>query len=130
MPLTGFLGGFFGQKRVYLISMVTFVAASALCGTARSLPALIFFRVLQGFGGGALQPTQQAILRQTFPPSEQGMAMAIFSMVIMVGPAIGPVLGDRIFLFQGALFLLVIPILFFLRVQRTGAKVHVELSAE
>ncbi|MGE0867429.1 MAG: DHA2 family efflux MFS transporter permease subunit [Kofleriaceae bacterium] len=96
MPLTGFLGGFFGQKRVYLISMFTFVGASALCGTARSLPALILFRVLQGLGGGALQPTQQAILRQTFPPSEQGMAMAVFSMVVMVGPAIGPVLGGWI----------------------------------
>ncbi len=96
MPLTGFLGGFFGQKRVYLASMVIFVAASALCGTARSLPALIFYRVLQGLGGGARQPTQQAILRQTFPPAEQGRARALFSMVIMVGPAIGPVLGGYI----------------------------------
>src|SRR5436305_14115225 len=91
MPLTGFLGGFFGQKRVYLISMVLFVAGSALCGTARSLPVLVFYRILQGLGGGALQPTQQAILRQTFPAHEQGMAMAVFSMVIMVGPAVGPV---------------------------------------
>jgi DHA2 family multidrug resistance protein len=96
MPLTGFLGGFFGQKRIYLMSMVLFVAGSALCGTARSLTALVFYRVLQGLGGGALQPTQQAILRQTFPPHEQGMAMAIFSMVIMVGPAIGPMLGGLI----------------------------------
>lgn len=96
MPLTGFLGGFFGQKRVYLISMITFVAASALCGTARSLPMLIFYRILQGLGGGALQPTQQAILRQTFPPEEQGIAMAMFAMVVMIGPAIGPVLGGYI----------------------------------
>jgi DHA2 family multidrug resistance protein len=96
MPLTGFLGGFFGQKRVYLSSMVLFVAGSALCGTARSLPTLVLYRILQGFGGGALQPTQQAILRQTFPPHEQGMAMAIFSMVIMIGPAVGPVLGGFI----------------------------------
>ena len=96
MPLTGFLGGFFGQKRVYLASMVTFVAASAMCGTARSLPALIVWRVIQGLGGGALQPSQQAILRQTFPPEEQGMAMALFSMVIMIGPAVGPVLGGWI----------------------------------
>jgi DHA2 family multidrug resistance protein len=96
MPLTGFLGGFFGQKRVYLISMFTFVAASAMCGTARSLPALILWRVIQGMGGGALQPSQQAILRQTFPPEEQGMAMALFSMVIMIGPAVGPVLGGWI----------------------------------
>jgi DHA2 family multidrug resistance protein len=96
MPLTGFLGGFFGQKRVYLLSMVTFVAGSALCGTARSLGTLVFYRIIQGLGGGALQPTQQAILRQTFPPHEQGMAMAIFSMVIMIGPAVGPVLGGFI----------------------------------
>ncbi len=96
MPLTGFLGGFFGQKRVYLLSMVTFVAGSALCGTARSLPALVFYRILQGLGGGALQPTQQAILRQTFPPEEQGIAMAMFAMVVMIGPAVGPVLGGYI----------------------------------
>jgi MFS transporter, DHA2 family, multidrug resistance protein len=96
MPLTGFLGGFFGQKRVYLTSMVLFVAGSALCGTARTLPTLVFYRILQGFGGGALQPTQQAILRQTFPPHEQGMAMAMFAMVVMIGPAVGPVLGGFI----------------------------------
>ena len=96
MPLTGFLGGFFGQKRVYVISMVLFVVGSALCGTARTLPVLVLYRVIQGLGGGALQPTQQAILRQTFPPEEQGMAMAMFSMVIMVGPAVGPVLGGCI----------------------------------
>lgn len=96
MPLTGFLGGFFGQKRVYLASMFVFVAASAMCGTARSLPALLLWRVVQGLGGGALQPSQQAILRQTFPAEEQGMAMALFSMVIMIGPAVGPVLGGWI----------------------------------
>ena len=96
MPLSGFLGSFFGQKRVYLASLVIFVAGSALCGLARSLPALVLFRALQGLGAGALQPTQQAILRQTFPPKEQGMAMAMFAMVIMVGPAIGPTLGGAI----------------------------------
>jgi len=96
MPLTGFLGAVFGQKRFYLISLVVFVVGSALCGQAGSLETLILFRVIQGLGGGALQPTQQAILRQTFPPEEQGMAMAMFSMVIMLGPAIGPVLGGWI----------------------------------
>jgi DHA2 family multidrug resistance protein len=96
MPLTGFLGSFFGQKRVYLVSLIVFTAGSLLCGTARSLETLVLWRIIQGFGGGALQPTQQAILRQTFPPHEQGMAMAVFSMVIMVGPAIGPVLGGYI----------------------------------
>jgi DHA2 family multidrug resistance protein len=96
MPLTGFLGSFFGQKRVYIASLVLFTIGSLLCGTARSLEMLVLWRILQGVGGGALQPTQQAILRQTFPPSEQGMAMAVFSMVIMVGPAVGPVLGGWI----------------------------------
>ena len=96
MPLTGFLGSFFGQKQVYVFSLVLFVAGSALCGVARSLPALVVYRAIQGFGAGALQPTQQAILRQTFPPKEQGMAMAMFSMVIMVGPAVGPTLGGYI----------------------------------
>ncbi|HEU4613982.1 MAG TPA: DHA2 family efflux MFS transporter permease subunit [Kofleriaceae bacterium] len=96
MPLTGFLGALFGQKRVYLISLVLFTAGSVLCGTARSLEMLVIWRILQGLGGGALQPTQQAILRQTFPIEEQGMAMALFSMVIMVGPAVGPVLGGWI----------------------------------
>lgn len=96
MPLTGFLGSFFGQKRVYLASLIIFTVGSVLCGTARSLEMLVLWRIVQGLGGGALQPTQQAILRQTFPPSEQGMAMAVFSMVIMVGPAVGPVLGGYI----------------------------------
>ncbi len=96
MPLTGFLGSFFGQKRVYLASLILFTIGSILCGTASSLEALVFYRILQGIGGGSLQPTQQAILRQTFPPEEQGMAMALFSMVIMVGPAVGPVLGGYI----------------------------------
>jgi DHA2 family multidrug resistance protein len=96
MPLTGFLGTFFGQKRIYLLSLVLFVIGSALCGVARTLPMLVVYRALQGLGAGALQPTQQAILRQTFPPKEQGMAMAMFAMVIMVGPAVGPTLGGYI----------------------------------
>ena len=96
MPMTGFLGALFGQKRVYLASLILFVIGSMLCGTARSLEALVLFRIVQGIGGGSLQPTQQAILRQTFPPEEQGMAMAMYAMVIMIGPAVGPVLGGWI----------------------------------
>jgi MFS transporter, DHA2 family, multidrug resistance protein len=96
MPLTAFLGRLFGQKRVYMASLVIFVIGSALCGMARSLPSLVIFRALQGFGAGALQPTEQAILRQTFPPKEQGMAMALFGMAVMIGPALGPTLGGYI----------------------------------
>ena len=96
MPLTAFLGRLFGQKRVYLASLLLFVAGSALCGVAQTLPQVVLFRVLQGFGAGALQPTEQAILRQTFPAREQGMAMALFAMAVMLGPAIGPTLGGYI----------------------------------
>ena len=96
MPLTAFLGRLFGQKRVYMASLLLFVASSALCGVASSLTQLVLFRVLQGFGAGALQPTEQAILRQTFPPEEQGTAMALFGMAVMIGPAVGPTLGGWI----------------------------------
>jgi DHA2 family multidrug resistance protein len=96
MPLTAFLGRLFGQKRVYLASLVLFIAGSALCGFATTLPQLVLFRMAQGLGAGALQPTEQAILRQTFPPEEQGMAMALFGMAVMIGPAIGPTLGGWI----------------------------------
>lgn len=96
MPLTGLLGALFGQRRLYLSSLVLFIGGSVLCGLARSLPALVLYRILQGLGAGSLQPSQQAIMRQTFPPNEQGMAMAVFSMVIMLGPAVGPTLGGWI----------------------------------
>jgi DHA2 family multidrug resistance protein len=96
MPLTAFLGRLFGPKRVYMASLVLFLFGSVLCGLARSLTGLIIFRIIQGFGAGALQPTEQAILRQTFSPKEQGMAMAVFALAIMVGPAVGPTLGGYI----------------------------------
>jgi DHA2 family multidrug resistance protein len=96
MPLTGFLARMFGMKRVYLASLVVFIAGSVLCGFARSLPMLVIFRIVQGLGAGALQPTEQAILRQTFPPAEQGMAMAVFGMAVVLGPAFGPTLGGYI----------------------------------
>jgi len=96
MPFTAFLGRLFGQKRVYMFCLALFLAGSILCGTARSLETLIIYRAIQGFGAGALQPTEQAILRQTFPAKEQGMAMALFAMAVMLGPAIGPTLGGWI----------------------------------
>src|SRR5207302_1276830 len=67
MPLTAFLGRFFGQKQVYLFCLGLFLVGSMVCGMARTLTQLVLARALQGLGGGALQPTQQAILRQTFP---------------------------------------------------------------
>lgn len=96
MPLTGFLGRFFGQKRVYLFCLGLFIVGSMLCGVAQTLPQLVAARTLQGFGAGVLQPSLMAIMRQTFPPKEQGMAMAIVGMVIVIGPAIGPTLGGWI----------------------------------
>jgi DHA2 family multidrug resistance protein len=96
MPLTAFLGRLFGQKRTYMFCLALFLVGSVLCGMARSLTTLVLFRVIQGFGAGALQPTEQAILRQTFPPKEQGMAMAVFAMAVMIGPAVGPTLGGYI----------------------------------
>jgi DHA2 family multidrug resistance protein len=96
MPLTAFLGRLVGQKRLYMASLALFLVGSMLCGMAHSLWTLVFFRVIQGFGAGALQPTEQAILRQTFPPKEQGMAMALFAMAVMLGPAFGPTLGGII----------------------------------
>ncbi len=96
MPLTAFLGRLWGPKRVYMSSLILFIVGSALCGLARSLSSLIIFRIIQGFGAGALQPTEQAILRQTFPPKEQGMAMAVFALAILIGPAVGPTLGGYI----------------------------------
>ena len=96
MPLTAFLGRLWGQKNVYMACLVLFIAGSALCGIAWNLPSLVIFRALQGFGAGALQPTEQAILRQTFPPKEQATAMALFAMAVMIGPAVGPTLGGFI----------------------------------
>jgi DHA2 family multidrug resistance protein len=96
MPLTAFLSRLFGQKRVYMFCLGLFLLGSAACAFAGSLVSLVAFRALQGLGAGALQPTEQAILRQTFPPEEQGMAMALFAMAVMLGPALGPTLGGYI----------------------------------
>jgi DHA2 family multidrug resistance protein len=96
MPLTAWLGARFGRKRIYLAGLVLFLIGSYFCGAARTLPMLVFFRILQGLGAGALQPTEQAILRETFPPEEQGMAMGLYGFAIMLGPAVGPTLGGYI----------------------------------
>ncbi len=96
MPLNGWLTALLGRKTFYAVSLALFTVASFFCGTARSIWVLVFYRVIQGIGGGALQPTAQAILFETFPPERRGAAMAIFGMGAMVGPAIGPTLGGWI----------------------------------
>ena len=93
MPLIAFLSSRFGRKRMYQFCVFLFVLSSMFCGMARNLSAMVFFRIIQGIGGGALIPIAQSILRETFPPEEQGMAMGIFGMGIMLGPALGPTFG-------------------------------------
>jgi DHA2 family multidrug resistance protein len=96
MPLNGWLTALLGRKTFYATSLAVFTVASFFCGTARSIWVLVFYRIVQGLGGGALQPTAQAILFETFPAERRGAAMAIFGMGAMVGPAIGPTLGGWI----------------------------------
>jgi len=93
MPSIAFLSSRFGRARYFFWSVVLFGIGSVMCGLARSLSFMIFSRVLQGIGGGALIPISQAIIRETFPPEEQGKAMGIFGMGVILGPAIGPTLG-------------------------------------
>src|SRR6476619_3803624 len=93
IPLTGFLGDLFGRKRYFVGSIIVFTAASFFCGAAHSLGALIFWRIVQGVGGGALMTVSQAVLFESFPPEEAGTAMALFGLGVMVGPTIGPTLG-------------------------------------
>ncbi|GAB4418882.1 MAG: DHA2 family efflux MFS transporter permease subunit [Thermodesulfovibrionales bacterium] len=96
IPMTGWLSRIFGRKRYLILSISLFTVSSFLCGSAWNLQSLIFFRVVQGMGGGALQPLSQAILLETFPQKQHGMAMAIFGIGIMFGPIVGPLLGGWI----------------------------------
>jgi DHA2 family multidrug resistance protein len=96
LPLTGWLSSLFGRKRFYMTCVAIFTISSFLCGMAPSLGLLVFFRILQGAGGGALQPVSQAILFESFPKEKQGMAMAMYGMGVVVAPIIGPTLGGWI----------------------------------
>jgi DHA2 family multidrug resistance protein len=96
IPMTGWLSRLFGRKRYLIFSISMFTLSSLLCGSAWNLQSLVVFRILQGIGGGALQPISQSILLETFPPRQHGMAMAIFGIGIMFGPIIGPLLGGWI----------------------------------
>jgi DHA2 family multidrug resistance protein len=93
IPLTGWLGDFFGRKRYFVGSIIIFTVASFLCGASHSLSALVFWRIVQGLGGGALMTVSQAVLFESFPRKEAGTAMALFGLGVMVGPTIGPTLG-------------------------------------
>ncbi len=96
IPMTGWLSRLFGRKRYLVFSVTLFTLSSLLCGLAWNLQSLVVFRILQGIGGGALQPISQSILLETFPRKQHGMAMALFGVGIMFGPIIGPVLGGWI----------------------------------
>lgn len=96
IPITGWLSRIFGRKRYLIFSISLFTISSFLCGSAWSLMSLVVFRILQGIGGGALQPISQSILLETFPRHQHGMAMAIFGMGIIFGPIVGPLIGGWI----------------------------------
>lgn len=96
LPLSGFLSSLFGRKRFYMTCVVLFAASSMACGFAPSLGWLVFFRVLQGLGGGGLQPSEQAILVDSFPASKRGMSMAVYGIAVVCAPILGPTLGGWI----------------------------------
>jgi MFS transporter, DHA2 family, multidrug resistance protein len=96
LPMSAWLSRVFGRKRYYMMNVALFTATSLLCGVAPSLGMLIFFRILQGIGGGGLAPVEQAILVDTFPKSKLGAAFALYSMAIVTAPAVGPPLGGWI----------------------------------
>ena len=96
LPLGAWLSELMGRKRFYMTCVALFTACSFLCGIAPSLGMLIMFRVLQGADGGGLQPSEQAILADTFPPERLGMAFAVYGMAVVLAPSIGPTLGGWI----------------------------------
>ncbi|RMF91878.1 MAG: DHA2 family efflux MFS transporter permease subunit [Nitrospinota bacterium] len=93
ITMAGWWSTLLGRKRFFLASFALFTLSSVLAGTAQTFAQMIIYRIIQGFGGGSLIPVSQAILRETFPPEEQGMAMAVYGMGVVLAPAIGPVFG-------------------------------------
>lgn len=96
LPISGWLAGVFGRKRFFILCIVLFTASSMLCGAAPTLGALILFRIMQGAGGGGLQPMAQAILADVFPPHQRGLAFAVYGITAVTAPTIGPTLGGWI----------------------------------
>ena len=100
-PLTPFLAARFGIKRFYILALVVFIAGSALCGLAWSLPVLIFFRVLQAMGGAVLLPMSITLLYSEFPPAERGTAIGTLGIPILIAPALGPTVGGYLVTYYG-----------------------------
>ena len=96
LPISGWLAGALGRKRFFMACLSVFTVSSLLCGIAPSLGMLLLFRVLQGAGGGGLQPMAQAILADTFPPQQRGLAFALYGITAIMAPTIGPTLGGWI----------------------------------
>ena len=96
IPLTGWISARFGRKRYFMFSVTTFVIASAMCGAAQTLDQMVIFRLIQGFAGAAMAPSSQAIMMETFPPEEQQLAMATWSLGLMAAPVLGPTVGGWI----------------------------------
>jgi DHA2 family multidrug resistance protein len=96
LPLAAWLMTFMGRKRFYMTCVALFTISSFLCGVAPTLGTLILFRIIQGAGGGGLQPSEQAILADAFPPEKFGMAFAMYGMAVVLAPTIGPTLGGYI----------------------------------
>src|SRR6267143_1171542 len=96
LPLSGWFSGLIGRKRFYMTCVAIFTVSSFLCGLAPSLGVLVIFRILQGVGGGGMQPSEQAILNDTFPLEKRGMAFAVYGLAVVVAPTIGPWLGGWI----------------------------------
>ena len=96
LPISAWCSDRFGRKRFYMTCVLLFTLSSLLCGLSTTLPMLIFFRVLQGAGGGGLGPSEQAILADTFLPKQRGMGFAMYGMAVVLAPAIGPTLGGYI----------------------------------
>src|SRR4030081_3848192 len=96
LPISGWLATRLGRRNYFLLSIAVFTVASALCGMARSLNALIAFRVLQGLAGGGLQPSSQGILLDAFPIEKQGAAQTLFGVAALIAPVLGPTLGGWI----------------------------------
>ena len=96
LPVSGWLSNVVGRKRFYMLCVALFTVSSLLCGLAPSLGALIFFRILQGLGGGGMPTSEQAILADTFPPEKRGQAFALYGIAVIVAPTVGPTLGGWI----------------------------------